>query len=384
MWLVAALMAAPACTCYQTPSGGSASSLCPSGGSCGSLQCDFATPCPDAGDRFHTTQVPIGFHGACVDECEPEWFDCNGDTSDGCESNVPCPDLGPGPDSGVTWLQTLSYAPLGLALCGDEVVYVDGNELIAVPVAGGTTRLLASLNQQPAGGIACDHDYVYVPIRSSADGGADGGMKNGRVSGFPLKDSGSDASPLFVANATDPARSIEVDDAGGVYWLTRTDGGTFVTKSVLGSPFDASAGLLLPIDEPQVYKTFALNAGLWAIGGGDVRHLYSDAAVDLIADANAVSLTSRASGVAIFDGIDGGARLLRDAGSESFFDARATASWGDDLFVATDHGVVHVPPKGVPLVIASNLTHVVDLAVDAKHVYFTTIGPPAALSRVNW
>lgn len=381
MWFAAALMLAPACSCGTdlSSSRGCVDSdsdlhFGSSNQGCGGAGLGSNSACaPDASRRPHVAFAERGLFGECDILCEPGWFHCDGSVDDkGCESNIACSDLAKSDsgDSGVAWLQTLSDAPLGLAVCGSQIVFADGAQLTATDKSGGVTRTLALLDHAPTGGLACDQDYVYVALDAS-----DGGPKDGRVAGIRLKDAGSDANLTWVG-AVDPARSLDLDDAGGVYWLTRKDAGTFVTRNTI----DASDGLLLPIDEPQIYKTFALHDGVWAIRGGDVRHLYADGAVDLVGDASAVAITSRSSGVSVLTRIDGGAAL----GDASFPQARAIASWGDDVFVATDTSITHISKSGALAIVVANVAHVVDLAVDDKYVYFTTLGPPSTLSRAPW
>jgi hypothetical protein len=311
---------------------------------------------------------------SCVLDCDPGFFDCNHQPSDGCESTDACDlcdscDASPWKEGGLTWGYTLNDAPHGLARCGDEVVLVDGNEVLAASVIDSSVRVIALLDHDPAGGLACSNGFVYLPLLRMSDGG-------GRISRFRLNDAGSDAAPTDLETLVDPARSIDVDDAGGVFWIARTDAGRFVQKSAL----DASAVSLLAVDEPQIYKTFALQNGLWAIGEGDVRHLYVDGAVDSILNANAVAITARTNDVSLLTKVDGGT-WLADA---SLVDVRAVTSWGDDVFVATDTSILHIPPNGPPVIVVGNVAHSVDVAVDAKYVYFTTIGPPATLTRALW
>ncbi len=375
MWLAVALMITPACGGrVETGCGGcgnpqDSSSPQGCGGSQGGALFNFDVPIVDCDDASNPGPHVLS-HG-CHVACEDGWFDCNNEAIDGCESTTECSMLNDAGTTTVEWLQTLSDEPLGLVVCGKDLVYADGALLVATDKSGGTMRTLALLDRAPTGGLACDNNYVYLALRDASDGGS----KDGRVAGVRLKDAGSDAMVSLIG-VVDPARSIDLDDAGGVFWLTRRDAGTFLTRNTI----DASDGLLLPIDEPQTYKTFALYDGVWAIGGGDVRHRYADGAVDLLADANAVAITARPSGVTVLTGIDGGAQL----GDASFMSTRAMTSFGSDVFIATDDSITHVSPLGALSVVASKLSHVVDLAADDQYVYFTTLGPPATLQRAAW
>lgn len=270
------------------------------------------------------------------------------------------------------WSHVLSDTPLGIARCGDEVVYLDGNALLAASVNDTSVRTVALLDLDPAGGVACADGFAYVPLRRSVDGGVDG-----RLTRFAMKDAGSDASPANLEALVDPARSIDVDDAGGVFWISRTDAGPFVARSSL----DASSLVLLPVDEPNIYKTFALHDGLWAIGGGDVRHLHPDGSIDVTLDASAVAITSRDSGVLVLTAIDGGA----DFYGSSFSKVRAFASFRNEVFIGIDDTIMHVAAAGGNwTTVAKNLPHLVDLTADDQYVYFTTLGPPAKLQRAPW
>lgn len=355
MWLVVGLMLAPACTCVGW---GSSSPDC-------NLALSEAT-CPPNEAAIPPHVVDFTKNGfVCEIVCAPGFFDCDGIVGNGCESTTGCWSNGHDGGGAITTLQRLSDVPGGLALCGGELVYIDGTRLLGSSTSGDPPRTIALLGA-PAGGIACDGDFAYLPLRTnnSTD-------PNGRVVRFALKESGA----VDLETMVDPARSIDLDDAGHVYWIARSDAGTFVTESAL----DASPLALLPVDEPRIDKTFALFDGLWAIADGDLRHALEDGAVDIVSDANAVAITARASGISVFVGIDGGVAL----GDASVLDARALASWGDDVFVATGNSIVHITPTGSPSIIASGLAHVVDLAVDARYLYFTTVGPET-LSRAPW
>lgn len=331
----------------------------------------FDTTCPDAGPPPpHSAFAPGSSSCDWTPVCQDGWFDCDF-TVPGCESSTDCPnpfDV----DAAVTfdfpW--RLRDAPLGVAACGSEVVFVEGTRVVSAHV-GAFPITLAMLDRQPSGGIACDDSFVYVPVRSSNGVPADGHV---------VRIARSDGGAIDLVTHANPARSIELDDAGNVYWIARKATGTFVERTNV----DASAELL-PVSEPQIDKTIGLQQGLWAIQNGDVRHLLADGGIDLIADAAAVALAPRTSGMSVLSEVAGGYAFSRADAGNPLVGVRAIVAWGDDLFVGSDIDILHLAPNKPPAPIAQvgGSGSLADLAVDSKYVYYTMTSP-ARLDRAAW
>jgi hypothetical protein len=368
-WLAAALAAASACSCggcYQAP------------------DCNLHLACDtDAATQPHSTWSSALF-GGCVLRCDWGWSDCDLDERNGCETHAhTCTTpADAGPDAGgkvPATLATLVGAPRGLALCGDEVVYVDGDAIEAVPIMGGPPRVVTSFDAAPVSGLACDAESVWVGLGASAAGASDGELV--RVA---LGDGGA----ASVARGIEPGRGIDLDDAS-VHWLSRASddaGNTFVMRTVE----DAGTERLMPADErADLYKTFAVRDGVWSAAGGDLLHV-RDGSVES-SEAGALAVAARTGDIVVLSaGPDGGAELraLADGGLGPALTAvwrpRVLAAWMGVVFVATDDAVVMVPITGAPVVLATGLPHVVDLVADATGVYFTTAGPPARVWSMPW
>lgn len=369
-WLAVALATAPACSCegcvYRAPD----CSL--------HLSCDT-----DAATRPHSSWAPRLLN-TCGLTCDWGWSDCDRDELNGCETRGLCaPPADAGPDaSGAPpkKLATLAGEPGGLALCGDEVVYVDGASIHAVPIAGGAPRLVASFDASVVSGLVCDTDSVWVGLGASTAGAADGAL---------VRASLGDGGAVTVALGIEPGRGIDRDDAG-VHWLSRSTGGDAGGALVMRTVEDAGTTPSMPADErADLYKTFALRDGVWTAAGGDLLH-ERDGSVEAL-EAGALAVAARASDVvALTTGSDGGAELRAHADGGLGAPValverpRVLAAWKNVVFVATDDAIVMVPSNGPAVVLVTGLPHVIDLVADATGVYFTTAAPQAGVWSMPW
>ena len=414
--LVFLLLTVPRCTCNGCG---------PSNESCGpdfsgGGDCESANTCPSPVPGTHTiSNTASGFWGggACTLTCEQGWSDCDGLSSNGCETAGSCPayhiDASPVPSP--TLVATLTGAPRGLAVCGADVYYFDDDRLERAHDA--SVLVVLTSDGVPAGGIACDASNVYWSTLSAMDGGSPTGSVWALTLGETVQ---------ALATGVDPGRGIDVQ-GGRVYWLARSgfgDHGPMLAYSTL----DGGSLPLMPGMESAAYKAFALSYdGQYSVAGGAVWFAGLDAGpVALDVDASSVSaLLAGAGGVfAVSHGpppVDAGDDASTDASDASDAgdtsdpdDAGDAADAGDasdatdaapplppdfiwalrgasptagpfgrivattasvSAIVATDDTIYVVDlPTGTMQTVWSSALHVVDVATDGTFAYWTTLG----------
>ncbi|HEY1958330.1 MAG TPA: hypothetical protein VGH28_22090 [Polyangiaceae bacterium] len=318
---------------------------------------------------------PLGTIGQCNVECEPGFFDCDKNQSNGCEtsSSVGCPavKVDASSDAGLVpeRLASISSAPGGLVACAGNDYFFDGSELRSID---GITLLVSDVALSPApptDGLACDGDTLFWSA-SLGDAGT------GALYGVPVLG----GTPIVVASGFDPSPGVAVRD-GGVLVMS--------SAGLLFAQGDGGAGAWMPATPTGAYEPFALVGGEdWSIANGAILRRTDDAGTSTwIDDAGAPSTLVSANGRpmasihATFD--DAGAtsdwlaRLEDDGGAPTvspiFTTAKpvVAAASGTKAVVATDATIYVVTPnEAQPLFTTPD--HVVDVALDGNWVIWTT------------
>ena len=326
-----------------------------------------------------SNQGALEIVGNCAVVCAEGFFDCNDDSSDGCEHAGLCgTDASTdGGDAGAgTLLRTLNGAPGGLALCGDLIVYVDGLDIDSVNASTLAPKNVVHSPSKPVGGLACDDTLVYWTTPSDSDASPNGFVMSAVLQG---------SAPLELASGVDPAPGMDQHD-GVVYFMTRSGLATV-------SAFDAGVTPdWMPASETGAYKPFATGKlGDFSIGGGAIHQRASDTSAPSIwlDDAGAASAIFTSAGGAPFAvfrdaGTSGDLvfRLIDDAGAPAMIAESTTTSFGrvvattsgqDLAIVATSSAIYAVSTSlGIATLVATTSTPVVDVATDGAFVYFTT------------
>ncbi len=328
--------------------------------------------------------------GNCAVVCAVGFFECNADSADGCEHAGPCgTDAGDAGDAGAgTLVKTLSGEPGGLAICGDSVVFVDGQDLDRVDVQTLAASLVVHSPSKIAGGLACDDTLVYWTTPSDSDASPNGFVMSAVIQG---------SAPLELASGVDPTAGVDVRD--GVLY--------FMTNSGLATVSTIDAGVtpdFMPADETGAYKPFATGKlGDFSIASGAIHQRSADASASSVwlDDAGAASAIFTNAGGAPFAVFrDAGPsgdlvfRLMDDAGAPAVISAEpaslgrvvATTS-GDDLAIVASTDTIYAVSTslGIATTIATSGTPIVDVATDGISVWFTTSssgGASAELRRV--
>ncbi|HEY2366891.1 MAG TPA: hypothetical protein VGH87_10910, partial [Polyangiaceae bacterium] len=137
--------------------------------------------------------------GNCGVVCAVGFFDCNSDTSDGCEHAGACgtdASADASGDGGDGTLLTLVGSAGGLALCSGLVVYADGQDIRSIDEKTLVPKLVAHSASKPVGGLACDDTLVYWTTPSDSDASPNGFVMSAVLQG---------SAPLELAAGVDPA-----------------------------------------------------------------------------------------------------------------------------------------------------------------------------------
>jgi hypothetical protein len=354
-----------------------ASCMCGGSPSCQldlSPHCDAGAPVPhghlDGNETFF----------ACAVECDPGFANCNGISSDGCESATACPSPFDPPDGGdagaVLTEAMLDDVPKGLAVCGGVPYVLDGDVVKVFRGNGLNVATLAVLPAPAAGGLACAPNGVGVVF---VQRGADA------LPPSVVRIEADAATALAVA--IDPAPGVVADD-GGIFWPEHDDAGAHLVRWS-----EDAATPLGPVDLSPVDKPFARSGGTtWLLSGGQPTSP-DDAAVPKWDGGALVALAADEQGLgAVTPGADGGAIVVGFAdGGVAWTNAnphtvRVVRRAGGTTFVGFDDGIGRFGADGTFALLAVSQLHVVDVAVDETWIWWVTLGDgsePPMLRRLR-
>ena len=322
----------------------------------------------------------VGQIGSCSIDCEPGFFDCDGDKKNGCETSSivgcssPKPDAGDAGDGGGApeRIATIAVGPRGLVACAGNDYFIDGSVLREIDGISLFVSSVATSPASPVDGLACDGETLYW---SALAGDAAG---SGVLYGVPVLG----GTPLVVASGFDPSPGVDVRD-GGVLVMS--------SAGLLFAQGDGGTGAFMPATPTGAYAPFARALGDdWSIAGGSILRRSDDAGTSTwIDDAGVPSTLVSAGGQplasihASFD--DAGAtsdwlaRLVDDAGAASVSPIFTTSkpvvasASGTKAVVASD-STIYVVTADLVTPLYATTDHVVDVAVDGKWVVWTTRG----------
>ncbi len=347
-----------------------ASCLCGSGSNgssssrgCGDIDlephCDAGAPVP------HGQQTGSSFLFSCTVACDTGYFDCDGDSINGCEATTKCTvdiwDSGFG-DGSATPSVTLDDAPRGLAVCGGVAYVLDGVVVKSFSPKDLAETPLAFLLTPPAGGLACDPSGGVVFTETGSDAVAP-----------TLVHVGADAATAFGA-VSDPGTGVLADD-GGVFWPEKSDAGSTLVRWG-----DDAATPLGPVDLSAADKPFARSAGQTYVLQGGTIATFGDASVPSWDGGPFNALAVGDGVVASGPAPDGGSTIVGFGDGGTAFTTksprvvRALRRDGQETFVGFEDAVGRLSPSGVLVMYALNQKHVVDIGFDAAWIYWITLG----------
>jgi hypothetical protein len=330
----------------------------------------------------------IGSIGQCAIVCEPGFFDCDHDKTNGCETASPigCPivfdasnDSSP---PAATRLSSISFGAHGLVACVGGYYYFDGVYLREVDSFTLAVSDVATSPGQPVGGLACDGATLYWATAAAADAAPDTGeLQAVSVLG---------GTPQAIATGFEPSPGIDVDDAGVL---------VMSTSGLLLAQDDGGLAPWMPATPTGSYKPFARGASeAWSIADASIVRRTDDAgAATWVDDAGAPSTVVLASGAPIASihasfgdagaTTDWLALLEDDAGAPNVSPFFVTAKpivasvSGAKAVVASDDTIYLVTPGQVTPLFQTN-DHVVDVAIDGAWVVWTTRGQGSSMAGI--
>ncbi len=320
---------------------------------------------------------PHATASGCTLVCDQGWYNCDGNTGNGCEASEPCSNKPvdgsvPPTTKGPQLIATLSGAPHGIRACGSSIYYLDGNSL-ATPAG-----VLFTLPRAPAGGLACSGNELFFATSSDGSPNPNGALWRYTI-GAP--------APVQLVTGIDPGRGVDARGSDA-YWLTRSaDAGASLARTS-----DAGWSSVVPADETSTYKSFALlDDGDYAIAAGSIWRSDLDGGTSTLSfDASAARALLRGTGVqspyAVVTSTAGDMLVVADDASTPvapFPTIVATAQNGADIVLATDETVFYVNVNvKTPSVIAKPFLHITDVTLDSTYAYWLTSGAGATPGAV--
>lgn len=360
-------------------------SMC--GGVCKNLDSDVSNcgacgnVCP-SGDPKAGNGIVVCKQGSCAVSClSNQYADCNGQTIDGCETNIftsskhcgtcfkecdmPCV-------NGMCTLKQIAAgldAPTHIAVNATDVYVAEQNQIRKVPYDGGTPTLVAATGTVGEMELSATHLYWTD-------------SKNGQVRRIAL--SGGTAQTLSTGVAL-KVRNLAID-ASDVFFTTGFDGelkkvpqaGGATTLLSSGWPYAAD---VLSAGTDLVFTVTNSSGGLYSLpaGGGTTTQLAPSSQPDrVVTDGTRVYWWSGQNVLAV--PLGGGATQTLTSGQVNI---RNIATDGSDVYwvseqkttVPTSNGMLRRVPVtgGTPTVLWASVFNPKGLSVTSTHVFYTEV-----------
>jgi len=343
-------------------------------GACGNV-------CP-AGDPKAGNGFVVCKQGTCAVSClSNKYADCNGQTIDGCETNIftstsHCGSCGKKCDmpcvNGMCTLKQIAAgldAPTHIAVDATDVYVAEQNQISKVPYAGGTPTVVAATGT--VGDMELSATHLYWTD-----------SKNGQVRRIPL--AGGTPQTLSTGVAL-KVRNLAID-ASDVFFTTGFDGelkkvpasGGATTVLSSGWPYTAD---VLSTGATLVFAVTNSSGGLYSLpaSGGTATQLAPSSQPDrVVTDGSQVYWWSGQNVLAV--PLTGGATQTLTSGQVNI---RNIATDGTDVYWVSEQkttvpsapGMLRRVPVagGTPTVLWASVFNPKGLAVTSTHVFYTEV-----------